>query len=58
MVSRKSQRLGVEMVFFGQPSIGGWRWENSLRCGYGILRNPRLVWLDDHRTDLGEIMIA
>jgi len=57
VVSRKSQGMGVEMVFSRNPSIGGWRQENSSRDGEGILRHPILVWFCDLRTGLGEITI-
>jgi len=44
------QMLGVEMVFFGMPSIGGWRQENSSRFRFGLVC--------DLGTCLGEIMVV
>jgi hypothetical protein len=58
VVSGKSQGLGVEMVFSGKPSTGGWRQENSSRDGEGILRHPSLVWFCDLGTGLGEITVG
>lgn len=57
VVLEKSQGLGVEMIFFGKPSIGGWRQENSSRDSEGILRHPNLVWFYGLRISLGEIML-
>jgi len=54
VVSRKSQGLGVDS---GKPSTSGWRHENSLRDGEGILRHPISVWFCDIGTSLGEIMV-
>jgi len=57
VVSEKFQGLGVEMVFSGKSSTGGWRQENSSRNGEGIMRHPSSVWFCDLRTSLSEIII-
>lgn len=58
MVLRKSQGLGVEMVFSWKPLIGGWRWENSFGYGEEILRHQSLCWFGDFETSFGEIPVV
>lgn len=58
VVSRKSQGLGVEMVFSRKLSTGGWRRENSSRDGEGIMRHPSSIWFFDIRTSFSEMMYS
>jgi len=58
VVSRKTEGLGVDMVFSGKPSRGGWRQENSSRDGEGILRHIKSVWFCDLRARLGDITVC